>query len=89
MSHPQDFMERNCREISYVEIINNKYKLSFFPFTIREWNSLEKSVKDSKSMSIFKDKILNKIRPKRKEYFGINDKTKTRYITLLRMGLSP
>ena len=66
----------------------NKYKLSFFPSTIRDWNKLENDIKQSISKNVFKKKILNKIRPKNNSYFGIKDNDKTRLITQLRMGLS-
>ena len=67
----------------------DKHWLSFLPDTIKDWNILEKDVKDSTSLPIFKNKILHKIRPSKKEYFGIVERDKIRYITLLRMGLSP
>ena len=67
----------------------DKCMLSFSPTTIRDLNMLEKDIKESVSLTIFKKKLLYKIRPKRKEYFGISNKNGTRYITLLRMGLSP
>ena len=66
----------------------NKYKASFFPSTIIDWNMLDDDTKNSVSKSAFKKKILNKIRPKKKSYFGLNNEN-AKYITLLRMGLSP
>ena len=41
------------------------------------------------TLSIFKQHLLNKVRPKKNDYFGITDKEGTRYITMMRMGLSP
>ena len=66
----------------------NKYKLSFFPSTIDDWNKLDDVTKKSVSVNSFKKKIFNKIRPKKKSYYGIADDY-AKYITLLRMGLSP
>ena len=65
------------------------YKLSFFPSTIKSWNNLEKSVKESKSKAIFKRRILNKIRPKKASYFGLRNHEHIRYLTMLRLELSP
>ena len=67
----------------------NKYKSSFFPSVISDWNKLDFDIKNSKSKNIFKTKLLNKIRPKRSPYFGLRSNTKVRYITMLRMELSP
>ena len=66
-----------------------KFSLSFFPSSIKYWNALEEETKCAKKLNAFKTLLLKKIRPKRKEYFGILDKEGTRFITLLRMGLSP
>ena len=65
------------------------YKQSFFPSTILDWNNLEKDIKEANSKQIFKNRLLNKIRPKKSSYFGIRDNDKVRYLTMLRVGLSP
>ena len=65
------------------------YKLSFFPSTIRNWNKLDDDIRVIKSKSIFKKRLLNKIRPKKASYFGIRDHDHIRYLTMLRMELSP
>ena len=67
----------------------NKFNQSFFPSTIKYWNALEDDIKNAANTNIFKNLLLKKIRPKCKKYFGILDKTGTRFITLLRLGLSP
>ena len=41
----------------------NFFKNYFFPSAIIEWNNLDPSLRNSKSASIFKEKILNFIRP--------------------------
>ena len=64
------------------------YSQSFFPSAISGWNNLENETKLVKSKNIFKQRILNKIRPTKKSFYGIsNDKVK--YLTMLRVGLSP
>ena len=65
------------------------YRLTFFPSTIRDWNKLDDEIKEAKSKNIFKKRILNKIRPKKDSYFGIRDHDHIRYLTMLRVGLSP
>ena len=67
----------------------NSYKTSFFPSTIKSWNKLDVSIRNSKSKNIFKNRLLNQIRPKKKSYFGIRNNDKIRNLTMLRVGLSP
>ena len=67
----------------------SKFRYSFFPSAIKYWNALEREAKTACDIKHFKSLLLKQIRPKRKEYFGILDKQGTRFITLLRMGLSP
>ncbi len=63
---------------------------SFFPSTIKDWNSGELvSLRRIVSKSIFKNKLLRKIRPKKKPIFGLSDHNKVRHIFMLRMELSP
>ena len=65
------------------------HKLSFFPSTIRDWNRLDLETKTSESKKRFKGILNNTIRPKKKSYFGLKDNNKVRYLTMLRMELSP
>ena len=66
----------------------NRYKLSFFPSTVSDWNKLDVLTKKAESLQSFKNKMFQKVRSKKKSYFGISDED-ARYITLLRVGLSP
>jgi len=65
------------------------YKLSFIPSAIKDWNNLDDEIRDSRSKNIFKKRILNKIRPKKASYFGKRNHDHVRYLTMLRVGLSP
>jgi len=67
----------------------NRFRSSFLPSVIEDWNKLEVEIKCSKSKVIFKNKLLNKARPKKCSYFGLRNNDKVRYITLLRLELSP
>ena len=62
---------------------------TFLPSTIKDWNKLDLDVKSSKTKPIFKRKLLNKIRPKKSSFFGLFNNNKIRYLTMLRVGLSP
>ena len=65
------------------------YPKQFLPATISDWNHLDINTKSSKSKPIFKRKLLNQIRPKKSPYFGLFSNAKVRYLTMLRLGLSP
>ena len=59
----------------------NRYKLSFFPSALKDWNSLDLEIKQSKTKTIFKNKLLNKIRPKKASWFGMRDNNMSKYFT--------
>ena len=48
-----------------------------------KWNSLEESTKNLVLKSSFKNEMLKRIRPKRKEMFGINDRDGQKWINQL------
>ena len=89
-----------CKPIKSARLVENqvlanipcrtlKFSHSFFPSTIKYWNALNEKTKNAKSLNEFKISLLKEIRPKKKEYFDVLEKAGTRYITLIRMGLSP
>ena len=67
----------------------NKYKNSFYPDVISSWNTMDPSIKNANSLSIFKSNFLNIIRPKKKSIFEIFDPDGTKRVFQLRVGLSP
>ena len=60
----------------------------FFPSAIIEWNNLDPNLRNSKSISVFKEKILNFIRPSPNSFFDIHNPKGIKLITRLRLGLS-
>ena len=60
----------------------------FFPSVIIEWNNLDSNLRNSKSISVFKEKILNFIRPSLNSAFDIRNPKGIKLITRLRLGLS-
>ena len=66
-----------------------KYNKSYFPSTILDWNNLPFELKSVKSKKILKSRFLNKIRPKKSLYVDIRNNDKVRYLTMLRLNLSP
>ena len=67
----------------------DKFKSSFFPSTTEKWNCLDNASKNLTLKPAFKSEILKRIRPKRKEMFGIDDRDGQKWLTQLRVRLSP
>ena len=86
---PTNVRQRDRGELMEIFANTSNLKLSFFPSTIRDWNSLEDDIKYSNSKLIFKNRLINKIRPKKRTYYGLSENDKVKYLTILRMDLSP
>ena len=84
----------NSRLANRQQLINiagqtNKYKKSFFPSTIVDWNNIDFDIKTSKTKNIFKKRLLNKIRPKKASFFNLKNTDDIRNLTMIRLNLSP
>ena len=62
---------RHSNDIPAVHTRQNYFKNSFFPSTISEWNNLDCKIRNSGSLSIFKNNLLNFIRPCANSIFNI------------------
>ena len=62
---------------------------TFFPSTIRDWNNLSPEIRKIRSSTKFKKTLLNQIREKKDSYFRLVSNRKVKYLTMLRLGLSP
>ena len=61
--------------------------ICFFPYTVNEWNNLDNIIKSSESYLMFRKRMLNLIRPKCNETYGIHNPTEFKLLTCLRSGL--
>ena len=79
------------KPISYHEYMcsTTKYMNSFFPDVIKSWNNLGFEFHNSLSLNIFKNKLINLIRPNTKSIFRLHDTIGTKFLYQLRVGLSP
>ena len=66
-----------------------KFTKSFFPSNIIDWNNLDIELRSAPNSKILKNRILNKIRPKKALYVDTKDNDKVKYLTMLRLKLSP
>ena len=73
--------------MSNIPLIKTKHNY-FLPSAITERNNLDPNLRNSKSISVFKKKILNFIRPSPNSVFDIRNPKGIKLITRLRLGLS-
>ena len=66
----------------------NFLEIRFFPYSVNEWKYLDNIIKSSESYSVFRKKMLNLIRPKCNDTYGIHNRTGLKLLTCLRLGLS-
>ena len=65
----------------------SRFLNSFYPDTIRSWKNIGYEVRNCSSLSKFKSKLLNLIRPPKKSIFGIHDPCGIKLLFQLRVGL--
>ena len=67
---------------------HNFFQNSFFPAAIKEWNRLDRHIRKSDRISIFKKRILNFIRALPNKVLNPNNPQGLQLLTRLRLGLS-
>ena len=78
----------NIGNISRFNVKHSFFKNSFFPSSVIEWNNLDKSIRSSESLALFKKSILQFIRPTPNRTFNCHNPIGIKLITRLRLGLS-
>ena len=64
------------------------FKNYFFPNVIHEWNKLDINLRNSCSISVFKNSIVRLIRPKCNSVFLVHNPIGIKFLNRLRLGLS-
>ena len=82
------YATRTESNIPLIKTKHNFFKNSFFPSAIIEWNNLDPNLRNSKSISVFKEKILNFIRPSSSSFFNCHNPKGIKLITRLWLCLS-
>ena len=87
-----------CREISYNLRRNSNYENyvirtesfshSYFPYCVREWNQLDPQIKAQPSVSLFKKKLIELIRPNKRSVYKVVDLKGVQLLTRLRVKFS-
>ena len=78
----------NIGNIPRFNVKHNFFKNSFFPSSVIEWNNLDKSIRSSENLALFKKSILQFIRPTSNRTFNCLNPIGIKLITRLRLGLS-
>ena len=78
----------NIGNIPRFNIKHNFFKNSFLPSSVIEWNNLDKSIRSSESLALFKKNILQFIRLTPNRTFNCHNPIGIKLITRLRLGLS-
>ena len=79
---------RHRNNIPAIHARHNYFKNSFFPSTISEWNILDCKIRNSESLPIFKNNLLNFIPPCANSLFNIQNPYGMKLLTRLLLGLS-
>ena len=74
--------------IPLVRVNKNYFMNSFFSSTITEWNKLDLSIYNSTSLNIFKDRLLQFVKPLENSVYIHHNPIGINYLTRLRLGFS-
>ena len=65
------------------------FKYSFFPSSLRDWFNLDDDIRNSKLISVFKNRLLLFTRPLQNSVFNILNTKWLKLLSWLRLGFSP
>ena len=86
--HQSQYCLRDRDVIGRKRARTEKFKSSFYPSCLSEWNKLDCELRLAPSAPVLKKKLLSIVRPPAKSVFGIHDPIGLPYLTQLRVGLS-
>ena len=67
---------------------NRLFQVYFFPLTFNDWFKLNENIRNSKSITICKSRLLSFIRPVQSNIYHIVDPKDLKFLTRPRLGLS-
>ena len=79
---------RRRAEIGQIRARTKIFKSTFYPNCLSEWGKIDPEIRGSRSVNVFKKKLLGLIRPPSKSVYGIYDPKLLSILTQLRVGLS-
>ena len=78
---------RNTDKITLFRIKYNFFKKNFFPSTVVESNELDRHLRNTASLSVFKTNLLKFIRQSGNSVFNCHNSKEIKYLTRLRLGI--
>ena len=79
---------KNHGVVGRINARTERFQSSFYLNCLQEWNSLATEIRESPTVSLFKNRISSLIRPAQKPLYGIYDPKGIALLTQLRVGLS-
>ena len=86
--HELPYSFRARAAIGQIYARTDKYKSTFYPHCLAEWENIDPETRNAPSLGVFKAKLNKIIRPTPKQVFGIHDPKGLATLTQLRVGLS-
>ena len=86
--HETSYPFRNQPVVGQIRSRTEKFRSSFYPDCLFEWNNLDPELREPPSVSILKKKLFLHIRLPAKSVYGIHNPKGIAYLTQLRVGLS-
>ena len=87
-SKQSDYSLRRRAAVGQIRARTERFKSSFYPNCLSEWEELDPEIKQSCSVNVFKKRLLAIIRPPSKKVYNIHDPKGLSILTQLRVGLS-
>ena len=84
----RSYFTRYAENVPSFKVRHDFFKNSFFPSTATEWNKIDKNIRKSESLNIFKKSILKFIRPSQNRVYNCHNPKGIKLLTRLRVGLS-
>ena len=81
------YITRNVSDIATYQCRTDAFKFSFFSWTINDWNKIDIKIRNS-PYSVFRNYMLNEIRPKPSPLYNIHNPPGIKLLTRLRLVLS-
>ena len=82
---------KNTRSRNFYKLfppIGSNFSNSFFPHFTKSWNNLEPSLQSEQDLNFFKEKLKQKLKPKRHKHFSRGPRRGNALVTQLRVGRS-
>ena len=84
----RSYFTRYAENVPSFKVRHDFFKNSFFPSTVIEWNKIDKNIRKSERLNIFKKSILKFIRPSQNRVYNCHNPKEIKLLTRLRVGLS-